>query len=148
MLDDAAEPGAATRIPLLRWGSEADLGVAGMDRDHRALAALLDALGEALAAGGDEERLTALLDSLASLAAAHFSREEQWMDAHGYEDAPAHKAHHTELLEELAVLCLRIDTRSVILTMRYLNDWLCRHVQGSDRRLARAMLARGGDFSA
>lgn len=147
VLDDAVEETEAT-IPLLRWGSEADLGVAGMDRDHRAIAALLDALGGALAAGSDEERLTALLDRLAADTAAHFSREEQWMDAHGYEDAPAHKAQHTELLDELAVLCLRIDTRSVRLTMHYLHDWFCRHVQGSDRRLARAVLARGDDLTA
>lgn len=147
-LDDAAEQATPTAIPVLWWGSEADLGVAGMDRDHRVLAGLLNALGDALADGRDEERLTALLDSLAAETAAHFAREEQWMDRHGYEDAPAHKAQHTELLEELAVLCLRIDASSVMLTMRYLHDWLSRHVHESDRRLALAMLARGGDLAA
>ncbi|HWI15892.1 MAG TPA: bacteriohemerythrin [Burkholderiales bacterium] len=141
LADEAGDAHCAKPLHFLDWGVDRDLGVAEMDGDHRALAALINELGDELKSGADGDKLFACMDRLVSHTAAHFAREEQWMDAYDYPHSAVHKGEHTRLLEDLAGLSMRLDTRSMVLTMRYLQDWLCRHVDESDRELAAAMLA-------
>jgi len=141
LADEAGETRHARPVHFLDWGADRDLGVAVLDEDHRALAALINELGNELKSGGDDERLFACMDRLVRHTAVHFAHEERWMDAHDYTHSAVHKSEHTRLLEDLAGLSMRLDTRSMVLTMRYLQDWLCRHVDESDRELAEAMLA-------
>jgi hemerythrin len=140
---DASDAHDFKALHFFDWGRERELGIPGMDDDHRAMAALINELGDELKSGRDEERLVACMDRLVSHTAAHFAREEYWMDKHDYFHAAAHKAEHTRLLEDLAGLSVRLDSRSMVLTMRYLQEWLCWHTQESDRQLAQAMLAPG-----
>jgi hemerythrin-like metal-binding protein len=158
-LEDRLErvAGAATRVepaPYLRWRAEWELGVGFMDEDHRALAALLDALArrygvrDGLADGrpvpgdppGAQSSLLADLAALADHTRAHFEREEEAMQREGFPDLPDHKSEHDLLLAELTVLmreiesaadqCIRADT------LDSLKDWLLGHVLEMDRELA------------
>jgi hypothetical protein len=47
---------------------------------------------------------------------------------------------HHRLLEDLSGLCLDGAGISVSLIVRYLREWLLRHVDGADRDLAVALL--------
>jgi hemerythrin-like metal-binding protein len=146
--------------PYLRWRAEWELGVEFMDADHRALAALLDALArrygawEGLVGGrpvpddtsGPETSLLADLAALADHTRAHFEREEEAMQREGFPDLPDHKSEHDLLLAELRVLMREIessaDQRIDTDTLDSLKDWLLGHVLEMDRELA-GFLNRG-----
>jgi hemerythrin-like metal-binding protein len=133
---------------------EWELGVAFMDDDHRALAALLDALArrygawEDLAGGrpipddtpAPGSNLLADLAALADHTRAHFEREEEAMQREGFPDLPDHKSEHDLLLAELTVLMREIESTANQCidadTLDSLKDWLLGHVLEMDRELA------------
>jgi hemerythrin len=56
-----------------------------------------------------------------------------------------HRAEHQRLIEDLENLDLPEDDAGVSLIVRYLQEWLLRHVHGADKRMAAALLAKA-DF--
>ena len=145
----------AQPAPYLRWRAEWELGVAFMDDDHRALAALLDGLAQrygdfdGLADGprvspdaeaGAGQRLLADLSALADHTRAHFEREEEAMVREDFPGLLDHKREHDLLLAELRVLMREIASaagqRIDADTLDSLKDWLLGHVLEMDRELA------------
>ena len=139
--DEAGGTGDPHPIRFFDWGSDRDVGVSAMDDDHREMAALINRLGDELKSGRDEDHLNLCMDQLVMRTSGHFAREERWMDRHEYAHRAIHKAEHARLLEDLTGLGRRLDSRSMVVTMRYLQDWLCRHVDDNDRELARTALS-------
>ncbi len=73
----------------------------------------------------------------------HFESEERLMDQHGFAGAVAHRESHAHLLDDLRNCAAGCDTRSLSLTMRFLQEWLLRHIDSADRELANAVRAGG-----
>ena len=92
---------------------------------------------------GDASAAEAFLAALHDRIAAHFALEERVMRDRGYREYREHKADHERLLDEIRDLGLEREGFSVGLTLRYLEEWMLRHVESLDRALGEAPLARG-----
>lgn len=140
----AAGP-AATRRELVSWPADHGLGVERMDAEHRALFARMTTLGELLKGAAEREPLTAAFEALVSEAVSHFASEEALMKERAYPGIAAHAREHARLLDDVRSLAYHVDRSSMMLTMRYLADWLFRHLDTMDRGLARWLRAHEGE---
>jgi diguanylate cyclase (GGDEF)-like protein/hemerythrin-like metal-binding protein len=127
----------AAPVPLI-WNVAHEVGVSEIDDQHARLVALLNELAAALRNGEEHE---AALQEVICYTRFHFATEEQLMKQHCYEGSAAHRDMHRRLMDDLHGLRLDGPGVSVSLVVRYLQEWLLRHVDGADRDLAAAILA-------
>jgi diguanylate cyclase (GGDEF)-like protein/hemerythrin-like metal-binding protein len=134
---------APVLIEFLTWSEVLAVGIWAIDEQHQALVDLVNRFGNELKAGHDHERLLAALNRLVQATRTHFDAEENLMWEHGLPDIETHREQHRMLLEDLQSLGHELAHRSMSLTMRYLHDWLIRHIDGIDKPMARALRAAG-----
>jgi diguanylate cyclase (GGDEF)-like protein/hemerythrin-like metal-binding protein/PAS domain S-box-containing protein len=136
----AASPAELAPAPLI-WNVAHEVGVREIDEQHATLAALLNELSAALRNGREH---AAMFREIIRYTGFHFATEERLMRSCGYDEEPAHRDMHRRLLDDLRSLRLEeCEGASVSLTLRYLQEWLLRHVDGADRDLAAALRATG-----
>ena len=132
----------AVRFEPLLWNSAHELGIPVIDEQHAHLASLLDELARTLQTGEAGSLGGARLEAVVRYAKLHFAAEEQIMRDARIGDLGQHQEEHQRLLEEIENLELPEDDAGISLIVRYLREWLLRHVHGSDQRLADALLAK------
>jgi len=126
-------------MALVEWRKEFETGIAGVDREHRELVALINDLPVVL----DAEPGSAALRFLGNIHAAivaHFALEERLMRESGYDEYREHKADHERLLDELRDLmddyeegrCVDRDAFAVRVA-----NWFSVHFATRDTRLHR-----------
>jgi hemerythrin-like metal-binding protein len=130
----AAEKGA----PLIVWRDEWNLGIAGMDRDHRILVTLINQLPAAL--GDMEERIvvSSVLNGLWDYTDYHFAREEAVLRAAGYAHCPEHAVKHRVLKDEVKAYveayaedAAKVDPEHLL---AFMERWLIDHILVEDMR--------------
>lgn len=126
------------------WRDNWNLGLDEIDRQHAALAARLNDIGQLLCdagpANGAAGPAMALLLELAAETRRHFADEEELMRGHGYPGLRAHHREHVVLLAELQDFIRELDagrTTLTVATLTPLKRWLIHHVVGSDHDFAR-----------
>lgn len=129
----------AVSLPLIVWTVAHDLGIPELDQQHRQLADRINILAAALQQGDRHAEIGRLLEEAIAATRSHFAAEERLMDSIAFEDAPAHRQIHAQLLDDLCSFLVGNDHRSVSMTIRFLQEWLLRHIESSDRSLARAL---------
>lgn len=131
------------RLPAFEWHESHLVGVPLMDEEHKKLAALVNRLGEELKGGQDADNLRESLRRLGEVARTHFVHEE-WLIANAGLRAAADRHTHEQrsLIDELESQAIQFGGKSMALTMRYLNGWLSRHIEG-DKPYAKELLDRG-----
>jgi diguanylate cyclase (GGDEF)-like protein/hemerythrin-like metal-binding protein/PAS domain S-box-containing protein len=135
---------AADTAPApLVWNVAHEVGVREIDEQHARLAALLNELAGALRNGQEH---AAIFREIIRYTSFHFATEERLMHTCHYDGTATHHDMHRRLLDDLRSLRLEQGERvSVSLTLRYLQEWLLRHVDGADRDLAAALRAADQD---
>jgi diguanylate cyclase (GGDEF)-like protein/hemerythrin-like metal-binding protein/PAS domain S-box-containing protein len=128
--------------PTIVWSVAHEVGVAEMDVQHERLADLLNELAAALHNG---RNYRAAFGEFIRYAAFHFADEERLMAQAGFSGAAGHCDMHQRLLADISGLALEGEGVSASLILRYLQEWLFRHVDGADRELAAALLAARQD---
>jgi diguanylate cyclase (GGDEF)-like protein/hemerythrin-like metal-binding protein len=127
--DSAPEP--------LVWDAAHEVGVPEIDQQHAHLASLLNELANALRNGQEH---AAIFREIVGYAVFHFGFEERLMQTCHYNGTAVHQGMHRRLMEDIRSLRLdESECPSVSLTLRYLQVWLLRHVDGADRDLAVAL---------
>jgi hemerythrin len=100
---------------------------------------MLDGMAIALRNGQEH---AVLFRKIVAFTRFHFATEERMMLACRYSGAAIHRDMHRRLLDDLERLRLdQSDGVSASLTIRYLQEWLLRHIDGADRDLAVALQA-------
>jgi hemerythrin len=79
------------------------LGLPAIDDDHRRLVAAINRIGLDLREASYSLALE-LFEELEREARAHFDREEDLLERHGYPEVARHRRYHAELLERVAEL--------------------------------------------
>lgn len=130
--------------PAVTWSVVHELGVLEMDAQHAAMADALNMLATALH-NGDDHR-PAFRDFI-RYAAFHFASEERLMALSHYHRAANHQDIHKQLLAEAAGLADKGDSGSPSLMLRYLQEWLFRHIDHADRELAAYLLENQGELA-
>ena len=131
---------------MIEWDQRYSVEIAEIDREHRQLFGLLNELYAAMQEGQADQVVGKVLDRVLDYAVLHFAHEEALFTQHGYPDAAAHRAEHAELTAQAKALAqrLRSGTGDVSVgTLKFLCDWLSRHILGSDRRYAPFLAQQG-----
>ncbi len=133
-------------IPLLAplaWGAAHAIGIQEIDDQHRHLAELIDRLSASLNDAPESDANLAILNDLIRYAELHFATEERLMQQYQVADVARHRDEHRRLLHDIQNLRVDGDRCGVSLILRYLQEWLLRHVDGLDRELGRGLIALG-----
>ena len=127
-------------MSLLVWNPEWDTGIALIDAQHRILLGQVDVLMTAMHENDVDRHMPSLLAFLADYVDEHFQMEEERMAATGYPGIEGHRAIHDGMRRDVASLVERFEVNSQTLNeevLDFLMDWLVKHINGEDRRLAR-----------
>ena len=156
-----AAPGAAPRAPFFRWREQWCVGIDALDRDRRAIAAVVNhialrfgerdgrdgAIAQAPRTAGAPSALHYWLDVLHERAREHFSREEALMRVTHYPDTAEHAGEHALMLAEYTALVrdmtARGDERLRLADLVALKQWFMGHVLDMDKRLGQYLRANG-----
>jgi hemerythrin-like metal-binding protein len=130
------------------WRPDLFTGILAIDRQHRELLTMIDAL-ESAALSGDLAGAEDVLNGLERHAAEHFATEEHVMWKFGYPDRDAHWSLHLAFAMELARrksehLANRSQTALLVDLGRWMGRWLNEHVRGADTEMARFIRCRTG----
>ena len=125
------------------WVAAHTVGVRELDDEHVLLAQAIEPLSAALRDGAEKEHRLAQLSTLLRSTAGHFANEERLMQHYGLEQLAAHRQEHRRLLHDLRNLVADDSEGSISLILRYLQEWLLRHIDGMDKQLGKALIAKG-----
>jgi hemerythrin len=114
-------------------------------RQHRQLVNFVDKLHQAMLAGSQPQQLAAVMNELILYTKYHFAREEQLMAETAYPGRHAHALKHQALKAKVAeyadqILGGRVTTSMNV--MRFLKDWLSKHILGADKDFAESLKSR------
>ena len=126
-------------MAFITWKKEFEVGYAKVDDQHKELVRIINSLADAMGSGKGKEELGKVLHFLAEYTVSHFGTEEALMKNHNYPGFPAHKKIHEDLLAQVGDLVTKFDSGKSVLTvqvMNFLQDWLIKHIQGEDTKLA------------
>ncbi len=141
---DSGPPTAAVQVPFFAWSRGHEVGNGVMDAQHRGLLDLANVLGDDLKAGRDQETLLRSLHEIVTFSTKHFATEEQLMRDHpGFPLEVRHLQEHRKLEADVASLTAHVDAASMSRTMRFIREWLVRHIEQLDRPLAAWLRDRG-----
>ncbi len=112
-----------------------------MDNTHREFVEQLNRVGVAPDAG-----VLAALDDFIAHTEAHFSQEEQWMDAIEFPPRGCHRGEHDKVLETVREVRKRVATGDVQIARTLaaaLAEWFPQHALSMDAILAMHMTEIG-----
>ncbi len=151
------------RPPFFRWREEWCVGIDALDRDRRALAAILnyialrfavptsDAPGADLMSnerpGREPSALRYWLNALRGRAKEHFAREEALMRTTDYPDLVEHAGEHALMLAEYTALARDVVARGEeglrMEDLEAMKHWFMGHVLDMDTRLGHYLRRNG-----
>lgn len=127
---------------VIEWSADLATGHEEMDRQHRTLADMLNALGAAIVAGADRQEIAGLVGRVGDLARCHFQWEERQMEAAGLGSVRLHALLHAQLLDDLAATLevLRSGTANDLAEVPgRLRIWFIDHIAHADGEVAAAL---------
>jgi diguanylate cyclase (GGDEF)-like protein/hemerythrin-like metal-binding protein/PAS domain S-box-containing protein len=132
-------------LDFFHWSDAHAVGVAMVDAQHRHLVTLLNQLGDDLKAGRARDAILASLRELVTFTQKHFATEERLMEqCPGWPQEAAHGQEHKKLIDDLTSLGVHVEAKSMTLTLRFLQEWLLRHIEGMDRPMGIWLREHGG----
>ena len=134
------------RSDIFVWNAKYQVGIAQVDRQHKKLVALINALGNKLTVQADAAASMEVFDDLASYTNYHFRTEENLMhECHvDAEFETTHRASHASFIAEVARArnSAQEDPLQVLTkTLGFLSRWLIFHILGTDMRMANEIIA-------
>lgn len=126
-------------MALISWKPNYSVGVKTLDEQHLALIGILNEFHAAMLNGKGPSIAGTTLSRLATLAREHVDAEETLMAAVKFDGLAAHRIQHAELLGKLDEFARRYksgDSSIYIDLLRFLREWLDRHMLQSDRQYA------------
>ncbi len=112
------------------WKDQYSVENAVIDRQHKALFALVNEVADKVKTGNMPE-IRGVIDRLAAYTVEHFRDEEAIMRKAGYAALEDHELIHTELLEKVQELRAKLEKNqavSMVGVIRFLSDWLKDHI--------------------
>lgn len=133
-------------MTFMPWNDALQLGIAEIDRQHRQLVAMTNALHDELT--GDAPSRAAvgeILEGLVEYTHNHFIVEEVVFQQHHYPQTDAHKAEHDGFTAKAMDLLARFDDGDEVTleALDFLKQWLVHHICVVDRAYLPFFLAHG-----
>lgn len=127
-------------MALVTWSDSLSVNVAEIDQQHRNLIAMINELNDAMKQGKGKDVLGQIVNRLISYTATHFKTEETYFAQFGYPDMENHKKEHAAFVRKVLSFKEGFEKKELSLTievMRFLSDWLKKHIMGTDKRYTR-----------
>lgn len=124
-------------MSLIEWNDTMSVSVAEIDNQHKKLVAMINELNDAMAKGKGKEAIGKIINELITYATTHFATEEKYFDMFKYPGALVHKKEHADFVKKVGEFQDGFSKGSLSLTievMRFLKDWLTKHILGSDKK--------------
>ena len=131
---------------MFQWCDDYSVKVPSIDAQHRKLVEMLNELHDGMTTGKGAERLGTLLEGLVDYTVKHFAYEEQLFAEHGYPQAQAHISEHQRLVTQVADFKQKFEAGQAHINMqlmKFLKDWLIKHILGSDKAYSGYLVERG-----
>jgi hemerythrin-like metal-binding protein len=130
---------------LFHWSDDYSVKVPSIDAQHQRLVAMLNDLHDGMSRGHGAELLTPILSGLIDYTAQHFAHEEALFAEYGYPDAAEHTAEHQKLVAQVLAFKAKLESKQATINMelmKFLKDWLIKHILGSDMRYSALLVER------
>ena len=135
-------------MALITWQPKFDLNIKVIDEQHQMLVVMINDLYEAFSSKKDRQILAHLINRLGVYAAMHFAREEHYFEVLSYPGSEEHIQEHSSFDDKVLEFEEDFNLGKQDLTidvLKFLSDWLVNHINGSDRKYAPFLKARGID---
>ncbi len=123
-------------MALMNWSTNFSVGVETLDGQHTGLFQIVNELHAAMLTGQAQSVTSALLKKLVKYTRDHFSFEEKMMAATNYPGLARHRTHHSDLTKQVDEFMARYERGEGnvnIRLLRFLGDWLTKHIQLEDK---------------
>jgi hemerythrin len=133
-------------MPLLPWKDEYSVSIREIDEQHKQLVGMINNLNEAMGQGQGKLVLESILNKLIKYAVSHFAAEERLLREHGYPDFEVHKEKHEKMTGKIMALQQEYKRGKInisIEVMDFLQNWLDKHILGTDMKYSRFLTDRG-----
>ncbi|HWI81989.1 bacteriohemerythrin [Ramlibacter sp.] len=133
-------------MSLFVWDAKYTLNIAEIDAQHQRLFALFNELYDAMQQGRGNDIVGQVLADVVDYTGYHFATEERLLRQYGYPEAASHHVEHASLSEQANGLRKKLDGSQgevALATLKFLCDWLNRHILGSDKKFAPFLIDRG-----
>ncbi len=130
---------------MFTWQESYRVGHEEIDKQHKRLFELADALHSAMTAGKGKDTIGQVLANLVSYTRSHFATEEGLMRRHSYPEYSAHKAQHDALTHQVLELQKQFQAGNATITletMKFLKNWLTGHIGLTDTKIAAFLQGR------
>lgn len=126
---------------LIEWNDDLTTGNKIIDEQHRELLARFNTLLTACNQGKGKDEVKGLLQFLGEYVKSHFAMEERLQQQYSYPEYFSHRAEHEGFIGNLKRLTDQFSEEGatlllVIQTNQAMVEWLIRHINGTDKKLA------------
>lgn len=128
------------------WKDAYSVQIKEIDDQHKKLVGLINKLDSAMLEGKGRQVMGSILKELIGYCQTHFATEERLMKTHGYPEYQEHKTKHEKMTRKVLDVQKQYETGSVAITievMKFLQDWLDKHILGTDMKYAPFLLSKG-----
>jgi hemerythrin len=127
------------------WNDEFRLGIRKIDEEHAIFLNILNSLEDAVAEGRENQEVGKAINDLMLYAYNHFAGEEKLLRDYEYPDYERHIKIHEAATGKILELANTHqansgDARQLVLV---LTEWLINHIQGTDKKYAPYLIAKG-----
>jgi len=131
----------------IEWSDTFAVGIAEIDRQHRALIDQFNELMGAMQASKGKLAIEKMLAFLGDYVVMHFQTEEALMLQHGYPGYEGHRTQHRGFVKTLEGLKAEFERTGptsmlAIAVNAKVGGWLVRHVLNADQELGRFLRER------
>jgi hemerythrin len=140
--------GGKDNVACIKWSAELSVNIKEIDEQHQTLIGIINRMNDMVAAGNRVERskMRRIFAELADYTAHHFKTEEELFFTHHYPQGEEHKKQHNDLAMQLLELQIGFSKGEKDVSqemMNFLNDWLIKHILGSDKEYAVFLNGKG-----
>ena len=137
---------ASSSSKLVEWSDNLSVGIKSIDDQHKVLIDLINELHAAMRERKSQGVMLDVVDRLKDYTVKHFRAEEDMFDRYGYPEEKAHREIHRMFVQKVADFeqTLKSGTATVTMdVMRFLKEWLIKHIQGTDKKYAPFLQSKG-----
>jgi hemerythrin len=124
-------------MALISWSDQYSVGVKAIDAQHATLFTAVNELHAAMLQGNAQNATGPLLKKLLNYTRDHFTAEEKMLADSKYPELMEHRNHHRDLIKQVEDFMVRYergDSTINIQLLRFLSNWLTRHIRQEDKQ--------------
>jgi hemerythrin len=132
-------------MPLVKWDSSFEFGIAAIDTQHQQLFQLTNSLHQAITEDTSARPAAQVIEELVGYAKEHFSYEERLLRLYSY-DSKSHSLGHERFRAQVLEFKQRLaagDTALNVHLTYFLRNWLTEHIKGTDAQYVPYLKSKG-----